>query len=373
MKILFIGPLPDPVTGHSLACKTFLDELKKNHEVDVINLSKENLKTGLAALSFPRIRAVLGVIWNVWRKKSGAEIIYFTISESFAGNIKDLLIYLVCFRSLSRMLIHLHGGSLKKLIFDKSRLLFRINQFFISRLGGVIVLGPAHLNIFSGLISEKKIHTVPNFFEDDLLTTETEIANKFRNTHPLRILFLSNFIQGKGFDEMIDAYLNSTEHLQEGVRIDFAGAFESDTHKAKFIKRIDRLPQIQYHGLVENSKKKELFSRAHLFCLPTSLHEGQPISILEAYASGCVVITTNQGGIPDLFRDQVNGFKVEAKSTDSLSRVFEQCLQNPDRLMPIAVENFKMAREKYRSSSYNSSLINIVNSLAKSSQSLSQF
>ncbi|OGL47100.1 MAG: hypothetical protein A2W05_06800 [Candidatus Schekmanbacteria bacterium RBG_16_38_10] len=365
MKILFIGPLPDPVTGHSLACKILLDELIEDHEheVDVINLSKDSFKNGLN--SFSRIIAVLRIIQEVLRKHGRAQVIYFTISESFAGNIKDILIYLVCFKRLSRMIIHLHGGSLKKLLFDKSRLLFRVNKYFICRLGGVIVVGPSHVSIFSRIISSEKVHIVPNFSEDYLFTTEGEIISKFRDMRPLRILFLSNLIQGKGFNEIIDAYLELSEDFKKRVIIDFAGSFESDIHKMKFLSRIERLSQIHYHGFVGGAEKKDLLSRAHIFCLPTSLCEGQPISILEAYASGCVVITTAQGGIQDVFRDNINGFEVEVKSIRSLKLVFDQCVRHPDKLLPIAIENFNTAREKYRTSNYNSSLIGIIHNLSK--------
>jgi glycosyltransferase involved in cell wall biosynthesis len=63
-----------------------------------------------------------------------------------------------------------------------------------------------------------------------------------------------------------------------------------------------------YHGdssaciIVDGPGKKNLFSEAHIFCLPTYYpYEGQPIAILEAFASGCVVITTNHSGISDFF------------------------------------------------------------------------
>ncbi len=359
MRVLFIGPLPDPVTGHSLACQRFLDELTKSHEVDVINLSRDNLRSGVD--SFSRVKAVLGIIWKVWRRQKRAQFIYLTISESVTGNLKDLFIYFVCLRKLYRMVIHLHGGSLKKLLFDKHKLLFKINRFFIGRLGGVIVLGPTHVGIFSGLISPKKIHIVSNFSSDDLLTTQEEIFVKFRASQLLRILFLSNFIEGKGFGEIVDAYLRLDEDLKKRVFIDFAGAFESNRQKIEFLSRIEGLSQIHYHGIVQGTKKKELLSRAHLFCLPTSLSEGQPISILEAYASGCAVIATDQGGIRDVFQDKINGFQVEAKSPESLKNTLEHCLQNTEALMPIATTNFTVAQKKYRTSHYHSALMNIVN------------
>ena len=100
MKILFIAPLPPPITGQSLASKVFLDELVKSHTVEVINLSKESYKHGVT--SFKRIIQVVALLKEVLHKRENADIIYFTISESFAGNLKDILIYLICFKSLRR-------------------------------------------------------------------------------------------------------------------------------------------------------------------------------------------------------------------------------------------------------------------------------
>ena len=73
MKILFIGPLPEPATGHSLACKIFLEELIKDHQVEVVNLSKTGFKEGIY---FKRIIEVVKILQEVWRKKRNTDIIY---------------------------------------------------------------------------------------------------------------------------------------------------------------------------------------------------------------------------------------------------------------------------------------------------------
>ena len=50
------------------------------------------------------------------------------------------------------------------------------------------------------------------------------------------------------------------------------------------------------------------------FLLP-SVNEGTPVSAIEALASGTPVVATNVGGIPDVVRDQVDGFLVEPGDT----------------------------------------------------------
>ena len=361
MKILFIAPLPPPITGQSLASKVFLDELVKSHTVEVINLSKESYKHGVT--SFKRIIQVVALLKEVLHKRENADIIYFTISESFAGNLKDILIYLICFKSLQRMVIHLHGGSIKRLIFDKNRLLFIINKYFIRRLGDIIVLGQSHIEIFSDIVGKKNIHIVPNFAENYLFLKEEEIRNKFEKTKPLRILFLSNLIQGKGYNELLNAYLSLPENFKNSIRIDFAGDFESNADKSKFLSKICEDKRLQYHGIVGCTEKKDLFTRAHVFCFPSSLLEGQPIVILEAYASGCVLIAGSQAGMRDIFTADVNGYKFLPESTDSIRSVIEQVLDNPEHLLPMAISNRNIAGEKYRTSIYTASLIKIIESI----------
>ena len=360
MKILFIAPLPPPITGNSLAVKVFLDEIIKHHQIEIVNLSKLGFQHGINSLH--RVRSVLGILRDLMRKREGVDLIYFTISQSKAGNLKDLLIYLLCFRNLSRMVIHLHGGDgMRKIMSNKSSLSYKINKYFIKRLGGVIVLGKTHVDIFSDLIPKEKIHIVHNFAEDYLFLKEEEIKLKFENTKPIRMLFLSNLIPGKGYNELVEAYSRLDESLKENIIIDFAGGFESESQEVEFLKKIKEIKQLNYHGIVDGPKKQELFRNAHVFCLPTYyLYEGQPISILEAYASGCVVLTTNHSGIKDIFKDKINGSEVQKKSADSIKLAIEEILGNTEKLLPIALLNRKTANDKYRTSIYNDALGRVI-------------
>jgi len=81
---------------------------------------------------------------------------------------------------------------------------------------------------------------------------------------------------------------------------------------------------------------------------------------LEAYASGCVVITTDHSGIRDIFKDRINGFEVQKKSSDSIRLVIEHIIENTEKLLPIALVNRKNANENYRTSIYNASILKII-------------
>ena len=199
--------------------------------------------------------------------------------------------------------------------------------------------------------------------------SEKEIEDKFLNMYPLKILFLSNLIYGKGHNELVDAYLDLTNELKEKVRIIFVGGFESNKYKNDFLKKIHGHKGLVYQGLfVGGFEKKALFSDTHIFCLPSYYpYEGQPISILEAYATGCVVITTNHSGIRDVFSDGINGFEVQKKSAKSIKLVIEKIIEDNNILLPIAILNRDAAYFKYRTDIYKASLIRIIDGIRSKS------
>jgi glycosyltransferase involved in cell wall biosynthesis len=128
------------------------------------------------------------------------------------------------------------------------------------------------------------------------------------------------------------------------------------------LRRIAGEPRLSYLGpFIAGEEKKALYAKSQVFCLPTYYpYEGQPISILEAYATGCVVVATEHSGVPDVFRDGVNGFAVEARSADSIRQALERIARDPQRLVDIAVGNCQAAYQQYRTAAYQSALTEIL-------------
>jgi len=358
MRVLFIAPLPPPTTGHSVAAAVFLDDLRRHHDTDVLDLSVASRLDG--SVTGRRILAVIKVLAGVWRKRRTADSSYLTISEAVAGNLKDLMVYLLCCGHLSKMYIHLHGGSLKRLLLDRHRLLRLANAAFVRRLGGVIVSGESHLEIFAGMVSPRKIHVVPNCAPGHLFVDREVVIQKYATLHPLRVLYISNMTEAKGATALVQAYLRLGADTRKMVSVDFAGRFERGPDEARFVGKIAGIPGLRYHGFIDEACKQRLFAQAHVFCLPTAMFEGQPISILEAYASGCAVLTTGQPGIRDVFHDGVNGFEIRGDRATSIAGILEALVRDPGRLTDIGMRNRGIAESEYTAARFTSRLRAIV-------------
>ena len=349
MRVLFLAPLPPPVTGHSLISKILLDALAERHRVDPVDLSVGSQHDG--SVSARRIKEVAKAVSATARNKRDADVIYLTISETLAGNLKDLAIYLACGHRLKNMVVHLHGGSIGRLLFESWPIIKRVNAFFLRRMAAVIISGPAHRSIFEDAVAPERLPVVFNFAPDDLLVDEDVLAGKFAAVDRLKVLYLSGMAAEKGSHDLLDAYALLEPAERAKMQLDFAGRFDSDADRAQFLERIAGMSGVSYHGIVDDARKRQLFADSHVFCLPSSMFEGQPISILEAYASGCVVIASRQPGIRDIFTDGANGFEVTPGDPPSIAAALRKALAAND-LADIAAHNRESAVQRYTRERY---------------------
>ncbi len=346
MNVLFLAPLPPPITGHSVAAKVVLDALQQEHQVTVVDLGKGSQHDG--AVTAMRLRAVASALVGVQAGQRDADAIYLTISESLFGNLKDLLIYALCLPRLDRVVVHLHGGSIGRELFDVRPVIRWLNARALGRVRGVILSGTSHLPIVEGMTPRNRVHLIPNFADDALFVDTATIESKFADRSVLRVLYMSGMTPMKGYDVLASAYLQLPRNLQNRIWISFAGKFESPELQRQFEEKIAAAPGLAYHGLVDQEEKTTLFAQAHVFCLPTAFKEGQPLSILEAYASGCVVVTTGQPGILDIFTPGVHGWVIEPQSVTSTADALRALVSNEEQLVTIARRNRAEADVRFR-------------------------
>jgi glycosyltransferase involved in cell wall biosynthesis len=358
MKVLFLAPLPPPITGHSAAAKVVLDALTSTHDVTVVDLGRGSQHDG--GVTWGRVREVALALSEVRAGQRQAAAIYLTISESLFGNLKDLFIYALCAPRLDRLVVHLHGGSIGRELFEVKPVIKWLNARALSRVRGVILSGASHLPIVGGMTPPERVHLIPNFADDSLFLDPSMVAAKFADRATLRVLYMSGMSPMKGYDVLASAYLALPSAMRQRMQIDFAGKFESAKLQQHFEAKIAAIPGLVYHGLVDAATKAALFAQAHVFCLPTAFREGQPLSILEAYASGCVVVTTGQAGILDIFTPGVNGWVIEPESVQSTGDALKAVLAAEDALLPIALRSRENADLRFRTQRFTDAVLAVL-------------
>lgn len=352
-RILIIGPFPDPLHGCSLANKVLKRGLlKKGHAVDFINMAT-NLSEEIGTFSFKKVWHALKKYFSIYKVFS-SDNVYLTPGQSFLGVVKYAPFILIARMFRKTIVFHVHGNHLWKEYKQASKFKKKIMQFLIGSSNKGIVLSPSLEKNLTPFLPKTKIHSVFNFAEDYLHTPDIT-----KNFDSLRVVYLSNLMTEKGIFDLLKALtLLKTKGIHFEAKL--AGGIDSNTSERVFENLEDLGGCVEYLGLVKGSEKKELLAWGNVFVFPTYYHsEGQPIALLEAMATGNVIVTTRHAGIPDILTEE-NAFFIDTKSPEQISETLQKFETNREEF--IFKSNFNLTdATKYSEEHYVNSILEVIN------------
>ena len=192
-----------------------------------------------------------------------------------------------------------------------------------------------------------------NFVEDYLFNDRKSLQTNVLSE--IRIIFLSNLMEEKGIFDVLEC-LKILEESGFSFKAKIAGNIDK-TNQTKCEVYFKDLKNVGYCGVVKGEEKKALLEWGNIFVLPTYYKmEGQPISILEAIATGNIILTTKHAGIPDVFENKKNGFYVKKRNPKDIADKIQYIYNNKDISRQIMQENFVLAKQKYRVSNFINNL-----------------
>lgn len=102
-----------------------------------------------------------------------------------------------------------------------------------------------------------------------------------------------------------------------------------------------------YLGSDDRELVYELYRRADVVAVPSTVSEGIPMSALEAMSSGSVVVASKIGGVPTAIKDHKNGLLVKPKSVSALEAGINEILSDPKLAKRLAANARKDAVSKF--------------------------
>ena len=106
------------------------------------------------------------------------------------------------------------------------------------------------------------------------------------------------------------------------------------------------LQNVRFTGAVSPSDIWRYYAEADIY-LQTPEIDNMPTSVLEAFASGCVVVSTSAGGVPTILKDGFHGYLVPCGDAAGAADRVIQLLENPVRASQLAA-NARATCEEYR-------------------------
>jgi glycosyltransferase involved in cell wall biosynthesis len=164
-----------------------------------------------------------------------------------------------------------------------------------------------------------------------------------------RLLSVARIIPRKGIDRLISAFIKVAKTYPQ-AQLRLAGEIDS---APKYVEQCQKLvsnagleDQVHFLGGLSHADLLNEFSRAQASVLAAK-QETAPVAVAESLATGCPVIATSAGGVPDMVEHGKTGLLVVAGDSHLLELALDKCLKTPERTSTWA-DNARYAAERYR-------------------------
>ena len=326
MKILFVLHYPPPVHGAAAVGLQIKESkiINKTFDCTYINLGTsmaidEIGKKEIVKL-FRYLSIFLKIIWNAIFNRP--DLCYFSMTAKCAPFYKDASLALLAKLFGIKVIYHFHnkGVSLRQ---DKyiDDLLYRL----IFKNSVVILLSKNLYPDIQKYVLKKQVYYCPNGIPD------IEVRHtKYEERKVVEILFLSNLMESKGIFVLLDGckILQSKNLIFKCTIVGGIG----DVNEKQFHSKIQEMGLtncVTYAGEKFGKEKDLVFANSNIFIHPT-LNDCFPLVLLEAMSAGLPIISTFEGGIPDIVEDGVSGFLVPQKNAVLLAEKLETLIKDPE-------------------------------------------
>lgn len=362
-KIVFLGPVPPPYMGPSLATEIILSS-KLKEEFDLIHLDTSDHRPldTLGAIDFWNIWLALWsyVVLVAYLLRYWPKVVYIPISQTTLGYFRDIPHILISKIFGRKVVCHLRGGNFRNW-YDGAKPLTRwIVRRVHRRIDGQIVLGHCLKNMFEGIIPSERIYVCPN-------GKDVNVADKPSPDGTIRILFLANMARTKGVLDAVEGFCLASK-TEKNIELLLAGAWKEKDVKTEFedlLKREPGLP-IRNLGVVSGDAKAQLLAQADVFLFPTYYPpEGHPWVLVEAMANSLPVISTCHAAIPETIVDQENGFLIEKKSPAAIAEKIVLLSRDGDLRQRMSRRSRELYLERFTESRMVESMAKVFNSIIR--------
>lgn len=222
-----------------------------------------------------------------------------------------------------------------------------IERRYLEQVDGFIFNSLTTRHAVEGLIGNSRPAVVANPGGNIVLPqlSRNEIAERAKQSGPLKVLFVGNIIRRKGLHTL----LASISQLPENrCQLTVVGDFSRDRHYAAAIRRQLKQSCLEHRtqilGSISDTELASVFTTHHVLAVPSS-YEGFGMVYLEGMSYGLPAIGSTSGGAGEIITHGWNGFLVESDDSISLANYLLQLSEDREQLTALSIN----ARQQYES------------------------
>jgi glycosyltransferase involved in cell wall biosynthesis len=359
-RILFIVQLPPPVHGVSIMNSYVINSkvIGCSFIMEVINLQFAKSIKEVAKFSMLKIYKTffcgLLIVKTILTKKP--DLVYFTIAPTGFAFYRDALYVFLLKLFNSKIVFHLHGKGIK----DTSK------KNLINKKLCEWVFHNTHVICLSNRLTSdiKDIYKGIPFIVPNGIKLQLPFYKKvYSENQTSKILFFSNYIQSKGILILIKALgILGNKGFDFTARIVGEPGDLSVEILESYISKEGLSKTIIVTGPKYGNEKLAEFCNADIFVFPTYF-DAFPLVCLEAMQFSLPIISTYEGGIPDILNDNITGFLVEPQNAQILADKIAILLRDRDLRIEMGKKSFQQFINNYTLSLFENNMMRTFNAI----------
>jgi glycosyltransferase involved in cell wall biosynthesis len=365
-KILFILHLPPPIHGATLVGQ-FIQQstlINDNFECEYINLTTSKQLSNIGRVGYRKLltclKLYIKVFFTIIKKRH--DLYYLTINSKGNGFYKDFVIVILIKIFGYKVVYHYHNKGITE---GQDNWLLNLMYRFQFKNSRVILLSPLLYWDVAKYLPKEKVYYCANGIPE-ISGINLYLINSKRAAKAIpEMLFLSNMLKEKGVFTLLKA---CKLLYSKGIKFKmiFIGEWidinESDFNE--FVIANGLQENVYYEGKKFGEEKSVYLERADIFIHPT-LNDCFPLAILEAMQYGLPVISTFEGGIPDIVSENETGYLVKKQDVKELADKLQYLIENPDVRRKMGIAAKIKFEELFRIDIFENNLIRILKIVIK--------
>lgn len=329
------------VVGSSLADKGGIVTVMKN--INDSSISKEftmdMVATYITGSALKRVSIFVSGFFRFLLKLLTNRPDVLHIHMSYKGSFYRKSLFVLVAKTFSiPVIVHVHGSSFKDFYAGLSEGQKKYCRFILNKCDKLVVLSKEWYQYFSSLVPNGKVQVLYNG------VTKSNFTLQKKNNVPPIALFMGRLGKRKGTYDLIEAIKLLKEN---GIKGKFLLAGDGEIEEVnKLIDTYQLHEYVETLGWINGDQKKSLLKTSDLLVLP-SYNEGLPMAILEAMDYGLPIVSTPVGGIPEVIKDDENGYLVKPGDVPQLAARLTDLLVNRELRYEMGHNNQRLIAEKY--------------------------
>lgn len=362
-KVLFILHLPPPVHGSSMVGQYIKDSVLVNQEFDgrYINLGTSKTIDEIGKNPLKKVGAYLTIVVSTFKQLFffKPDVVYLAITAKGIGFYKDVVIAFLAKLFGVSLVLHFHNKGVSE---NQDRFLDNLLYKILFKNTKVILLSKYLYYDIKKYVKEAAVFYCPNGIPEIKFQAKTDNHD---NEKKIQLLFLSNLIESKGVFVLLEA-CKQLQIKQLSFHCTFVGG-EGNITAQQFDQRVAALgleETVHYAGRKYDAEKNTAFSKAAIFILPTYYHnECFPLTLLEAMQFALPVVSTFEGGIPDIVEEGVTGFLVPQNNAQALADKLEILINNAELRIQMGAAGRAKYEKEFTLGQFENNIVRILKTI----------